>query len=346
MKKVIIILIIFFTFIIPVHAVELTPPDAPESALPYLPDHTDSFSDGLWYIIKKAIQVLNPSLQACGELCLFIICVVILVSLMNLFTGISNELTEIVGIISISVSLLEPTNTLIHLGIDTIHEISEYGKALFPVMTAAYAAEGSLSGSTALYAGTTLFNTILTSLISAFIIPLILVYLCLSVACNIINDYSLIKIKDLCKTLMSWILKTIMYVFTGYITVTGVISGTADASAIKATKITISGMVPVVGKILSDASETMIVTASLMKNAVGMYGLFVILACCMVPFMKIGIQYLLLKITSEISTVFGSKKIVALIRDFSNALGLLLGASASVCLLLLIGTICYMKGFG
>jgi stage III sporulation protein AE len=49
-----------------------------------------------------------------------------------------------------------------------------------------------------------------------------------------------------------------MLAFVGYLTVSGVIAGSADAVAIKAAKSRRLRMVPVVGGILSDAAETVL----------------------------------------------------------------------------------------
>ena len=73
-------------------------------------------------------------------------------------------------------------------------------------------------------------------------------------------------------------MKIVLYAFTGYIGFTGVVSGTTDAMAMKAAKLTISGAVPVVGGILSDASEAVLVSAGIMKNAAGVYGILAVLA--------------------------------------------------------------------
>lgn len=138
----------------------------------------------------------------------------------------------------------------------------------------------------------------------------------------------------------------VLYIFTGYLGITGVITGTADAAAVKAAKLTISGVVPVVGGILSDASETVILSAGVMKNAVGMYGLLAVAAIWITPFLQIGAQFLLLKLTAVLCAVFGVKEASELIEDFSSAMGLLLGMTGTVSLLMLISTICFMKGMG
>ena len=137
-----------------------------------------------------------------------------------------------------------------------------------------------------------------------------------------------------------------LYIFTGFIGVTGVISGTADATALKATKLTMSGMIPVVGGILSEASEAVLVGAGLMKNAAGTYGLIAVIAIWITPFLQIGIRYLLLKLTASVCGVFGVKQVSALTGAFSDAMGLLLGMTSAICVILAISLICFMKGVG
>ena len=69
-----------------------------------------------------------------------------------------------------------------------------------------------------------------------------------------------------------------------------------------------------------------------------------ILAVCFEPFALIGIQYLLLKLTAAICSVFATKQATELISDFSDAMGMLLAITGTICLMLLICTVCFMKG--
>ena len=148
------------------------------------------------------------------------------------------------------------------------------------------------------------------------------------------------------KSFMTWVLKTVLYVYTGYMAVTGVISGTTDAAALKAAKLTISSMIPVVGGILSDASETILISAATVKNAVGIYGLWAIAAIWLGPLVKIGVHYLLLKALAMFSTVFAGKKISGLVDGFSAAMGHILAMTGAVCLMFLVSVVCFMKGVG
>ena len=245
-----------------------------------------------------------------------------MVSLLQSFSGSVKTVANLVGATAIAAGLLLSANSLIRLGSQTVTEISEYGKLLLPVMTAAMAAQGGAASSTALYAGTAVFDSVLSSLISRMLGPMVYLFLALSAANGAIGENILGKLRDLVKNVVSWSLKTILTVFTTYMTVTGV------------------------GGILSDASEAVLVSAGLMKNAAGIYGILAVLAVFLSPFLKIGVHYLILKLTAAVCGIFGEKGLTELIGDFSTAMGLLLAMTGSECLLLLISTVCFLKGVG
>ena len=341
------LLIIFLAVLLlaaPVSAAQFQAPEVPDSAAEYMPGDTESFGEGLWMIVKEGISHIKPSISDAAGICFSIICAVILCTIVKTFPGSSGKIVELVCSVLIGYLLLKPSNSLINLGSETVTELSDYGKLLFPVLTAALAANGGVTKSAALYSGAVAFNTVLCSLISSVIVPMIYVFLCVAVASGAIGEKVLEKIKGFIKWLITWGLKIVLYVFTGYMGITGVVSGSADAAAVKAAKLTISGVVPVVGGILSDASETVLVSAGIVKNSVGIYGMFAVMAVWIGPFLKIGVQYLLLKVTCTICETFSAEHSCKLIQDFASAMGLLLAMTGTVCLLLLISIVCFMKG--
>lgn len=344
MRKLIISIIVLHICCLGVNAMEFTAPAPPESAEIYFPEEAESFGQGLWKIIRSAVGHLQPSVADASAVCLSLIAVTLLISMLQGISGASKRIVELVGVITIGILLIKPSNTLIQLAIQTVTELSEYGKLLVPVLTAALAAQGGATSSAALYTGTLLFNALLTAGISKILIPMVYIYMALCVSTHAIGEEMLKNLRDFAKWLMTWVLKIIIYVFTGYIGITGVVSGTADASAIKAAKLAISGFVPVVGNIISDASEAILVSAGVMKSAAGIYGLLAILSVCVGPFLQIGVLYLLLKVTAAACGAFGCKSTFGLIHDISGVMGFLVAIIGTVCLLLLISTVCFMKG--
>lgn len=346
MKAIFLLILVISLTAQPAFAAELTAPTMPDSGRQLMPERADSFGEGLWQLFKAAVGMLHPDIREAASVCLRVIAITLLVSIVKSFPGSAKDTADLVCTVAVGTLLLQNTQSLVHLGTETVTEMSEYGKLLLPVMTAAFAAQGGFTASASLYAGTALFNSLLSSLISGLLVPMIYLFLALAAANSAMGEDMLKKLRDFVKWLMTWCLKIILYLFTGYMGITGVISGTTDAAALKAAKLTISGVVPVVGGILSDASEAVLVSAGLVKNSAGIYGMLAILAVCIGPFLKIGAHYLLLKATAAITGVFGSKRICGLIEDFSGAMGLLLAMTGSVCLLLLISTVCFLKGVG
>lgn len=344
MKSLIIGIIMLGVLIMPVSAMEFTAPTPPEGAMEYMPQEQETFAQGLWYIIKTAIFNIKPEIEQAAGVSILLVGAVLLMSILE---GVSKEYAgsvRLTGAVIIGLLLLEPANAMVKLSAGTVVSLSEYGKLLLPVLTAAVAAQGGASTSVALYSGTVFFNTLLTSAISKLIVPAVYVFLSISIVSHAFEQDMLGKLKASIKWAITWGLKIVLYIFTGYISITGVISGAVDASALKAAKLTISGMVPVIGGILSDASETILVSAEMMKNAAGVYGVFAILAICIGPFLQIGIQYLLLKLSCAICNIFGYKPAVGLIEDFSTGMGMVLAMTGTVCMLLLISMVCFLKG--
>jgi stage III sporulation protein AE len=346
MRKIVIFLILLTVIFIPVQALDISAPTAPSEARELMPEAPADFGSDLWYILKNTLKVIRPDIIDSITICAGLIGIVLLVSIIKSYLGATERIAEFVATIGISILLIKPANSFIHLGVETIQNLSEYGKLLLPVMTAAMAAEGGITTATGLYSGTIIFNTVLTTALTKLMIPMVYVFMTLAVADSAVGENVLQKLKEFLKWLMTWCLKILLYLFTGYLSITGVVSGKVDASSVKAAKIAVSGFVPVVGSVMSDASEAILISAGVVKNAAGIYGILAIIAICVIPFAKIGVQYLLLKLCGAVCGVFGSKASVKLIEDFTALMGLLLAMTGCVCVLHLVSTVCFMKGFG
>ncbi len=346
MTKFMLTLLLIFSLATPASALEITAPEVPKSGEEYMPEKTDSFGDGFFELLQSVLLHLHPDLAEASQVCLSVAAAVMIVSVLRTFSGGIKMAADMAGTTAIAAVLLLNTNSMIRLGAETVAELSEYGKLLYPVMAAAMAAQGGVTASAALYTGTAIFDAVLSSLISNLMVPMVYLFLALAAANSAAGEDLLKKMRDLLKNAMSWCLKTVLTVFTTYMSITGVVSGTTDAAALKATKVTISSVVPVVGGILSDASEAVLVSAGALKNTAGIYGILAVLAVFLEPFLRIGSHYLILKATAAVCGIFGSKEMTGLIEDFSTAMGLLLAMTGSVCLLLLISTVCFMKGVG
>lgn len=340
------ILLIFASLFPHARAAEFSAPVVPDTGEALMPESTDNLSQGLYELLQNAFSQLYPNLADALRICVSIVIVILLVRFMGAVSEKNKTARDLVCCTGISLLFLESADSLISLATGTIEELSDYGRLLIPVMASAMAAQGGVTGSGALYSGTLIFDSLLSTLISNILVPLNYVFLALSVCGAALNEEILKKLAGGIKWLCTLSLKTILYVFTGYIGITGVVSGTTDAAALKAAKLTISGVVPVVGGILSDASEAVLVSAGLARNAAGIYGILAMFAVALGPFLRIGTQYLLMKGATFVSQILGEKSHSALMEAFCTSMGLLLAMTGSVCILMLVSVVCFLQGVG
>ena len=318
----------------------------PQDVLDELPQpgQTTDFWSGAKELFRQALRKSSETFRSGLLLCAILLAIVTLCSVAGVPSG-KHGATAVTaaGAIGICAAVLSTFQSMISLATDTVEKIADYSACLMPVMASAAAMSGKMTSGTALYAGTLLFAELLMQLISKLLVPAVFFYLAVSTAEAALAGEMLAELRSFVGWLISKLLRIIMFGFLGYMSLTGVISGAADAAAVKATKAAVSGMVPVVGGIISDASETLLASASALKSSVGIFGMLAVLGVCLTPFLRVGVHYLLLKLTAAVSGVVGSKPHVALLKNYSTAMGYLLAMCGSCGMLLLISLVCFLK---
>ena len=355
MKKLIILLITVFFLHGTVFAEETTGIDTsavtgglPEEVSELLPEFTENETADFWSSLKTmffgSFAEASGSFHSALGLCAVLLGLMTLCSVAEMSSvQVSSGAVTGAGALGMTAAVMGTFQSMIVMAADTVRSMTEYSACMLPVMASATAIGGGISSSAALYAGTALFSQILMQLISRLFIPGVYFYLCISMAESALSTDTLSEIREFIGWLISKGLRLVLSVFIGYMTITGVVAGTADATALKATKAAISGMVPVVGGIISDASESLVASAVMLKSSVGVFGMLAVLGIVMLPFLRVGIHYLLLKMTAAVSGTVGLKPHVGLLKNFSSAMGYLLAMCGACAMLLLISSVCFLR---
>ena len=253
------------------------------------------------------------------------------------------QLQSLTGAFAITALFAASMKSMIGLATGVLDEMEAYAKLLLSVMCGAASAAGALSGAGSLYMGSSLFFSLLTSLIRALLLPLVYAYLGLAtVECGL-PDERLGSVRTLLGWCISALLKGVMYVFTAYLSLTGLLSGSSDEAAVNAAKSTLSAALPVVGGIAADASEAVLQSAKLLRATAGTFGILAVLAIALMPFLKIAICYLTMKLTAAAAGLAAGKEHAALLGAQTSAMGYLLSMVGCAALLLLFSTCCFMK---
>lgn len=299
--------------------------------------------EGLGKLWDRVVDSLAQVWRSAAASCVKLLAVVLLCSLVQETFGAAGGdsvgISRMAGVLGITAVALLDTGELIGLGRETIGEMEAFSHALLPTVTALCAASGAPAGATAGQLAAMLFSDMLLSLVDSLLLPLIYVYVGVCAAAAATGNEGLNRIGELCKWLVTAILSAILLCYIGYLTISGAIAGSTDALALKTAKMALSGVVPVVGGILSGAAETVLAGASILKGTVGIFGMLVVLGMCVVPFLQLGIHYLAYKLTGALSAAVGDKWVTGLIDQIGAAFGLILGTTGACAFLLLISMV-------
>ena len=240
------------------------------------------------------------------------------------------------GALSVTLAAAGSLDSLLGLGRETIGALADFSTVLLPTLAAATAASGAVTTATVQQVSAVFFVDLLLRLIRGLLLPLAYQYVGVLTAAACLPESRLGAIAEGLKKAVTWLLTTALIAFTVYLSLVRVISGTADSAAVKVAKAAISGAVPVVGGIIADASETVLAGAGLLRGTIGAFGALAVLAACAYPFLQLGVQYLLFKLTAFLAGAVGAPGLCKLIDGLGGAFGLILGMTGSCAVLLLV----------
>lgn len=331
---------------IPARAEEL--PEGVERALPreagkLLEDvdnwSADSLTDGLsslWgHIREDAGDLLRRQTRSVTPILLAALLCGMGDSLWN-SVGASRRFLTMVGALTVTALTTGSLDSLMNSGTEAMEQLNTFSRTLLPALAAASAISGGITGATVRQAATVFFADLLMEAVRGFLVPMVYLYTGALTAGSALGEQRLLAAAELVRTVCTRLLTGLLLIFTLYLSVSGIFSTTVDSARVRVAKTAISGVVPVVGGIIAEASETVLAGAGMLKGSIGVFGLLGVLALCAYPFLRLGIQYLLYKLTAFLASVAGSPELCGLINGLGGAFGLILGMVGSCALVLLV----------
>ncbi len=250
-----------------------------------------------------------------------------------------NKYVSIAGALWVTAVSAGDLSSLMGLGQKTIQDMSLLSKTLLPALAAAEAASGGVTAAAVKQTAAVFFASLLLHTIEGFLLPMTHLYVGIAAAGTALEGETLDRIGELLKKAVSWALCGLLAVFTACLTVSGAIAGAADAQAVRVAKSAVSAAVPVVGSILSDAAETVLAGAGVLRGTVGSIGMLAVLGYCLLPVLRLGLQYALYQGASLVAAAAGPKKLTRLLGMLADAFGLVLAMTAASAVLLIIAVI-------
>ncbi|QKS70955.1 stage III sporulation protein AE [Paenalkalicoccus suaedae] len=164
---------------------------------------------------------------------------------------------------------------------------------------------------------------------TTIVFPLVLLHTIISALGSISETIKLTKLASLLRSLAITALLLFMTVFIGVMSVQGAATTVTDGLAIRTLKFVSSNAVPVVGRVFTDAAETMVNASLLVKNTVGLFALLLLLLVVLLPAIKIAIIACMYYAMAAVVEPLGGNKIATVLAEISKSI-LLLFASLLV----------------
>lgn len=229
------------------------------------------------------------------------------------------------GVGAIGASCFHDLDSFLRMGIDSLEELRGYSGVLLGTLASVSAAAGSVGSAAAKYAATVFFMDVALTLADRAVIPMVCAFAALSIADAAVGNRVLRMAKNTVKKAAGFLLTGTAMLFTGWITLSGIITETSDVLAAKAAKTAVSTLLPVVGSVLSDAAGALVSAASVLRGSVGVFGLLAVLSVCLRPMVSLGTRYAAYKLSAGACTCISDKRISDLVEDAGACFGMLLG---------------------
>lgn len=226
---------------------------------------------------------------------------------------------------------------------DSIQNLVGFMDCLIPILMTLVLATGSIVSANVLQPVILFIITFVGNFINSIILPLVLVSTALGIVSKISDKVQVDKISKFFKSSVVWILGVVLTLFVGIVSVEGTLSSNVDGITAKTTKAAVSSFIPVVGKILGDAVDTVIGCSSILKNAVGIVGVIVIIGICIMPIIKLTSLMAIYYLGAAICQPIADDRIIKLLDQMGDTFKTLLAILCSVSVMLLIGVTLVIK---
>ncbi len=299
-------------------------------------------------LLKSVWKIFGNELQSAITILGSIIIIIIINSILNCITeGLQNKsvskIAYYVQYILIVTIVLTNFSSVIASIKESINNMTDFTNMLIPIMMTLIVTTGSVTTAAAIQPILIFMISLIGNFINNIAIPIILVSTALGIISKISNKVQIDRLAKRLKSSTIWIIGIILTLFVTLVSVDGTLSSSVDAVTSKTAKAAVSNLIPVVGKILGDAVDSVIGCSSILKNAVGILGVIIIIAISITPIIKLLILMGIYYIGAAICEPIADEKVVKLLDQMGDTFKILLAFMCSMSVMIIIGTTLVLK---
>ncbi|MGO4699103.1 stage III sporulation protein AE [Paenibacillus sp. 2TAB26] len=171
------------------------------------------------------------------------------------------------------------------------------------------------------------------TLIYTLVFPLLFFSAVLHIASALSEKFKVTQLANLLRNIGVGVMGVLLTVFLGVISVQGATGAVTDGVTLRTAKFVTGNFVPVVGRMFSDAADTVISASMLAKNAIGLAGVIILLFISAFPAIKILTLALIYNIAAAVMQPLGESPIVTCLETIGKTMIYVFAALAAVSLM-------------
>ncbi len=281
--------------------------------------------------IKEALKVM-------GSILIIVLIHSVLKSISdNLNNKSVAQITYYVQYILIATVIMTNFSNIISLTKEAVGNMISFIQLLFPLLMTLMLASGSVVSVNLVQPIILFIINLISNIFQSIIIPIILVGTALAIVSKISDRIQIDKLSKFLKSSSVWVIGILLTIFVGVLSIEGTLGSSVDGITAKTAKAAVSSFIPVVGKVLGDAVDTVIGCSAILKNAIGIVGVIVVIAICITPILKLAIITIIYHLTAALCEPIADSKIVSLITQMADTFKILLAILCSISVMLIIG---------
>lgn len=281
--------------------------------------------------IKEALKVM-------GSILIIVLIHSVLKSISdNLNNKSVAQITYYVQYILIATVIMTNFSSIITLTKEAVGNMISFIQLLFPLLMTLMLASGSVVSVNLVQPIILFIINLISNIFQSIIIPIILVGTALAIVSKISDRIQIDKLSKFLKSSSVWVIGILLTIFVGVLSIEGTLGSSVDGITAKTAKAAVSSFIPVVGKVLGDAVDTVIGCSAILKNAIGIVGVIVVIAICITPILKLAIITIIYHLTAALCEPIADSKIVSLITQMADTFKILLAILCSISVMLIIG---------
>ena len=226
---------------------------------------------------------------------------------------------------------------------DTSINLVAFMNLLVPLLITLMLATGSIVTSGLIEPIILFMINFMGNIIQNLIIPFILIYTSIVIISKISDQVKIDKLSAFLKSGIVTFLGVMLTIFVGVVSLEGTLSSSVDGITAKTTKAVVSSAIPVVGKILGDAVDTVLGCSIILKNAIGFVGVIIIVGICVMPILKLTMLTMVYKLLAGITQPIADKKITGLLEQIGDVFKIFLAILTAMSFMLIIGVTLVLK---